>query len=340
MIVSCPSCKSKYKVDENKVPDQGLKLKCPKCTTSFKVLKPAPQPAAVPAPAPAPAPAPPAASPPPQAVAAKPPAKPLAPGPYKPQVPSLGTVLIGDSDEVFLKQLARTLLQAGYTLYLAQDGEAAINLIKTKLPKVAIVDVALPKVFGFDIAEQVKKDPNMVEKVRVILLGSVHEKGRYRREPESFYGADEYIEKHHDVNEILEKVKALMTSEMPPKQPVAPAPAPAPAPPAAPAAAPPQAPAPTPAAAQPEQEPVPDDKDHKKAARLARTIVSDIVLYNPDLVDRGIKEGNLYDLLAKDIQDGIKHYNNRVPESVRAVRNYYKEAFDALVVRKKAELGL
>ena len=86
--------------------------------------------------------------------------------------------------------------------------------------------------------------------------------------------------------------------------------------------------------------PVPDDPEHQKAARLARTIISDISLYNPDLLAQGVKEGNIYELLAKDIEDGLKHFNSRVSEKIRGERDYFKEAMDAMIAKKKSELGL
>ena len=81
------------------------------------------------------------------------------------------------------------------------------------------------------------------------------------------------------------------------------------------------------------------DPDHMKAARLARTIISDIVLYNPELVVRGVKEGTVYQLLAKDIQDGLKHFNSRVPEKIRKERDYFRESMEAMIAKKKQELG-
>lgn len=58
--VECPGCKAPYQVDERRVPDAGLKMRCPKCATSFVVTKPG-APAAAPKPPPAAAPARPAA---------------------------------------------------------------------------------------------------------------------------------------------------------------------------------------------------------------------------------------------------------------------------------------
>src|SRR5688572_12500278 len=38
--VECPGCKAPYQVDERRVPKTGLKMRCPKCGTSFKVDSP------------------------------------------------------------------------------------------------------------------------------------------------------------------------------------------------------------------------------------------------------------------------------------------------------------
>src|SRR5262245_27250536 len=38
--VECPGCKAPYHVDERRVPDAGLKMRCPKCATSTAVMKP------------------------------------------------------------------------------------------------------------------------------------------------------------------------------------------------------------------------------------------------------------------------------------------------------------
>src|SRR6187431_3278112 len=38
--VECPGCKAPYQVDERRVPSSGLKMRCPKCGTSFKVDPP------------------------------------------------------------------------------------------------------------------------------------------------------------------------------------------------------------------------------------------------------------------------------------------------------------
>jgi hypothetical protein len=85
---------------------------------------------------------------------------------------------------------------------------------------------------------------------------------------------------------------------------------------------------------------IPDDPAHQKAARLARTIVADIALYNPEEVNRGVKEGSLRELLAKDLDDGKKHYKTKVAAEIQAQVDYFEVAIAGLIARKKKELGL
>ena len=89
------------------------------------------------------------------------------------------------------------------------------------------------------------------------------------------------------------------------------------------------------AAYPPEEKP-----EHEKAKRLARIIASDIQLYNQDAVTEGARNGNFFELLAKDIGDARKLYEQRVPEKIRAKTNYLEESFQALMQKKRKELGI
>ncbi len=65
--------------------------------------------------------------------------------------------------------------------------------------------------------------------------------------------------------------------------------------------------------------------DPEAARRLARTIVSDIALYNQDEVERGIVEDTLFVELRGAIEEGRSHYEDRVhPDLLRA--GYFEKA--------------
>jgi hypothetical protein len=80
-----------------------------------------------------------------------------------------------------------------------------------------------------------------------------------------------------------------------------------------------------------------DAEAQEKARKLARIIVSDIALYNSEQVEEGIRNGNFYQLVEKDIRDGIKYFKNRVPGRIPAGA-YFKDALEEFVSRKKKEL--
>jgi len=443
MIVLCPKCKTKYRVDETKVGPQGVKLRCSQCQTIFKVAMKAPAQAPVAAPRPEapPAPAPKAAVAPPPApaqpapapapgITAPPPPPPAISGPIMPKTAAKAELLLADADESFLNKIGDELTDAGYMVWYARDGESAFKFIKERKPQVAIIEVLLPGLFGFEVCEKVKADKELSNSVKLVLVGSVFEKNRFRRAPTTLYGADAYVDKYHNGKQVLKKVEVLLgfakeeslapseeetqvspapvatapapspkpepapqavptprpvqpspphpatptpSAPMPPQprpvasppstpkpvpsappKVVAPPPPPRPVPPPAPkpVAPPPPPPEPVKAVPSPDVAPakpvvgvdwakaVPASPEHQKAARLARTIVADIALYNPDLVERGVREGNLAQLLQKDLEDGKKHFESKVGPEIMAVADYFQMALDDLIAKKRKKLGL
>lgn len=82
------------------------------------------------------------------------------------------------------------------------------------------------------------------------------------------------------------------------------------------------------------------DEEHKKARRLAKLIVGDIVLYNADRISEAVKSGAFFDTMKGDIKDGREFYEEKVPEFVRKERDYIQEVLEEVLQNKKKELGL
>lgn len=294
MIVLCPHCKVKVMIDDTKVKPEGIKVRCAKCKNIFSVKKKIPPP---------------------------------------PTTPKKGSVLIAHESDVFRKGIIDVIFKDGYEIIEAPDGAIALQIIEDKLPAAAVLDVMLPKMFGFEITDLVKKNEKL-KSVKIILIGDVYDKTRLRRKPESYYGADGYIEKPFVLRDLSMMLKSVLG--------VRPAPAPEPVkekpviqqPTVArvPTITPP--PVPEPAEGLSEEE----KAEHEKAKRLARLIVSDIVLYNPKLVDEGIKKGTFFHILDKDIKQAYKLYNERVPEQVRTRTDYLKQTFEEFISNRKKSL--
>jgi len=75
-------------------------------------------------------------------------------------------------------------------------------------------------------------------------------------------------------------------------------------------------------------------KDLVAAARLARTIVADIALYNKDKISSGIKNDNIFDLLEREIKEGLELYRSKVDPAVDKANNFYNKALVDILIKR------
>jgi len=68
-----------------------------------------------------------------------------------------------------------------------------------------------------------------------------------------------------------------------------------------------------------------EEDPHEHAKKIARLLVSDILLYNEAAIEEGKRHNNIYARLRDDIDRARHTYNERVPESVRSSTNYFHE---------------
>jgi hypothetical protein len=74
------------------------------------------------------------------------------------------------------------------------------------------------------------------------------------------------------------------------------------------------------------------------AARLARTIVSDIALYNKKKVLEGIKEDNIFELLQEELAEGEKLYESRVDPELSGKTNFYNKAIVDVLIKRNSDI--
>jgi CheY-like chemotaxis protein len=246
----------------------------------------------------------------------------------------------------------------------------AILAIQRLLPRAIVIDAALPKMFGFQVCEIVKRNESLRD-IHVVLVGAIHNQFRYRRPPEEIYGADAYLERQElpeSLRSILQGFGMLSSAPQPlgapaaadiPPTPTVAAPAPTSAitVEATPAAEAPVAPdtvvattaaevsiapdtveavVPTePLAAPPTPEGVapaapvsgdPEiDEKIEQAERLARIVVSDIVLYSKEKFDAAVEAGNVLEAMEPEVAEGRSLFTARIDPSVQEMRDFLTE---------------
>jgi hypothetical protein len=82
-----------------------------------------------------------------------------------------------------------------------------------------------------------------------------------------------------------------------------------------------------------------DRKDpHERAKRLARLIISDIVLYNQEKVVEGIKNDTLFQILEDELMEGRKYYDKNVDQAVASQADYFNLAIVDVLVKGRANV--
>jgi CheY-like chemotaxis protein len=242
------------------------------------------------------------------------------------------------------KSTASALAQWGLQPTLVHDGVEAILATQRMLPRAIVIDAALPKMFGFQICEIVKRNESLCD-IHVVLVGAIHDRTRYRRPPEEIYGADAYIERQDlpdSLRSILQGFGMLSSVHQPTTAPAATA---------IPSTPPVAAPVPTIARAAPEiiesvgstepsvepQTPesvaptAPEagdpgiDEKVEQAERLARIVVSDIVLYSSEKFEAAVRAGNVLEAMQPEIAEGRSLFTARVDPSIQEMRDFLTE---------------
>jgi CheY-like chemotaxis protein len=242
--------------------------------------------------------------------------------------PSL-QILVAVDGEATREIIREILVQGGYGVLESSNGKEALALLEKHHPPLAILDVGLPQMFGFEVCEIIKRRESL-KTVKVILIAAIHDKDTYKREPKTLYGADDYIERHRLQQDLLSKIEKLLDQKRPSvavkKQPETPRGNTTIQPPPSPLAE-----KPPPAAKPPEPNLGPE---HETARRLARIIVSDIALYNAEKVKEALQNNSFYEMLKDEIEEGRKLYNERVLASVRSNTDYFQDALENYIKGK------
>ena len=119
----------------------------------------------------------------------------------------MAEVLIVDDDRDIRGILAFTMEDAGYEVREAADGAEAIAAMETRAPDCLVLDLMMPGVDGFGVLRS-KRQLGLAPEARVILLTAKTAERDYVRGWE--LGADEYLTKPFDPDELLERVATLL----------------------------------------------------------------------------------------------------------------------------------
>jgi DNA-binding response OmpR family regulator len=116
-------------------------------------------------------------------------------------------ILAADDDEDILALVTFRLERSGYTVLQARDGEEALQLAVSASPDLAVLDVMMPKLDGFELTRRLRAD-EATRRMPIILLTAKAQDGDVERGFD--VGADDYVRKPFSPQELRARVQAIL----------------------------------------------------------------------------------------------------------------------------------
>jgi DNA-binding response OmpR family regulator len=116
-------------------------------------------------------------------------------------------ILVADDDEVILGLVVYRLEHSGYRVITARDGEEALRLALAERPALAVIDVMMPKLDGFELTRLLRSHDETKDMPVILLTARVQEADVDRG---FAAGADDYLRKPFSPQELRSRVQALL----------------------------------------------------------------------------------------------------------------------------------
>ena len=116
-------------------------------------------------------------------------------------------VLVADDDPDILALVTFRLERAGYDVVAASDGEQALQLALAQPPDLAVLDVMMPKLDGYEVTTRLRQNER-TRRMPIILLTARVQEADIARGFE--VGADDYVKKPFSPQELGARVQAIL----------------------------------------------------------------------------------------------------------------------------------
>ncbi len=114
-------------------------------------------------------------------------------------------ILVADDDKNTRLLFSAVLRRAGYTVFLAEDGKGALDIMDREHIDLAIIDIMMPRIDGYELTRSIRENN---ENLPILMVSA-------KQLPEDKHrgflvGTDDYMTKPVDDEEMLYRIKALL----------------------------------------------------------------------------------------------------------------------------------
>jgi DNA-binding response OmpR family regulator len=114
-------------------------------------------------------------------------------------------ILVAEDDESLTSFLQPMLKRAGFQVVIARDGQEALALVDTEEPDLVVLDIRMPKLDGWEVCRELRKQERYIPVIMLTVLGETAEKVKGLS-----IGADHYLTKPFDPHELIAQIEATL----------------------------------------------------------------------------------------------------------------------------------
>lgn len=116
-------------------------------------------------------------------------------------------ILIVDDEPNIVMTLEYAFKKQDYEVFIARDGQEALDILENQTPNVILLDIMMPKVDGYQTIEQIKENKELKD-VKVVFLTAKTKSSDIEKGLE--LGADKYLTKPFSVRKVIKEIEELI----------------------------------------------------------------------------------------------------------------------------------
>ena len=116
------------------------------------------------------------------------------------------TILVVEDEQLILELINEICKDLDCKILCATDGESALEIAKSKIPDMVLLDVLLPKMNGHQVCKSLKSDP-VTSQVKVLMISGMSQSSDLQKAREA--GADAFLPKPFSYIQLVDHIKKI-----------------------------------------------------------------------------------------------------------------------------------
>lgn len=118
-------------------------------------------------------------------------------------------ILLVDDEPNIIMSLEYTFKKQNFEVFIARDGQEALDILKTEQPNIIILDIMMPNVDGYATIESIKKNEKLTH-CKIIFLSAKNKESDIEKGMQ--LGANAYMTKPFSIKKLVDQVNELLAT--------------------------------------------------------------------------------------------------------------------------------